>query len=100
MKQAVFNWFEMLKKGLLDRKFNSIKIDPCVFFRDDCIVLCYVNFCIIFTKKGFKVVDRFIHSLHNGPQNCILEDKGSLDKYLGVEVGGRKDGSIHLSNLV
>ena len=30
LKQASFNWFEKLKKGLMDRDFVSSKIDPCL----------------------------------------------------------------------
>ena len=60
-------------------------------------MLCYVDDCIIFTKKRSEVADSFIHSLHNGPENFILESEGSLDKYLGVDVDRRKGGSIHLS---
>ena len=50
-----------------------------------------------FTNKGSKVADRFVKSLYCSPEKFILEDEGSLDKYLGVDVDRRKDGSIHLS---
>ena len=97
LTQAPFNLFEMSKKGFLERNFKPIEIDPCIFFRDDCIVLCYVDDCIIFTKKSSKIADRLVQSLHNRPENLSLEDEVSLDKYLGVDVHRMKDSSIHLS---
>ena len=33
LKQGSYNWFEKLRKGLLDRQFSQSKVDPCVFMR-------------------------------------------------------------------
>ena len=96
LKQAAYNWFEMLSKGLRDRGFKASETDPCVFLRKDCIVLCYVDDCILISKKNSKVADDLVHSLMNGPENFKLEDEGSLCRYLGVIVDVNKDGSIHM----
>jgi hypothetical protein len=47
LKQAGYNWFAKLSNGLQDCGFVQSSIDPCVFFNHNCIVLAYVEDCII-----------------------------------------------------
>ena len=47
LKQAGFNWFEKLCEGLITRDFIQSQVDKCIFFWKDCIVLTYVEDCII-----------------------------------------------------
>jgi len=86
LKQAAHNWFNTLDKGFKDRGFKPSNIDPCVYLRNDCIVLVYVDDCCLIQKKGSKAVDTLIKSLQNGPEGFKLEDEGSMDKFLGVEI--------------
>ena len=81
LKQAAFNWYEMLCKGLTDRGFKQSTSDPCVFLRENCIIFCYVDDCIILSKKGASVAGDLVDSLKHGPENFILEDEGSLSRY-------------------
>ena len=37
------NWFEKLRSGLIDRNCFQIQIDKCVFYRDGCVILIYVD---------------------------------------------------------
>lgn len=63
LKQASANWFEhlktALKKDLSGRNFIQSKVDPCVFFYKDCIILCYVGNCVMILKEK-SVLDRII----------------------------------------
>ena len=43
LKQASHNWFVMLSNGLKDRGFTPSEMDPCVFYKEDMIVLVYVD---------------------------------------------------------
>ena len=43
LKQAGYNWFEFLKAGLEKRDFVQSKIDICVWFREEMVVLATVN---------------------------------------------------------
>jgi hypothetical protein len=47
LKQAGYNWFAKLSNGLWDCGFVQSSIDPCVFFNHKCIILTYVDDCII-----------------------------------------------------
>ena len=85
LKQAGYNWFEKLKEGLITRDIIQNQVDKCVFFRKDCIILTYVDDCIILGKT-MPNVDAVIASLHVGPEKFQLIDQGSIDKYLGLMI--------------
>ena len=82
LKQASFNWFEKLKKGLMDREFVPSAIDPCLYLKKGMIVLTYIDDCII-VGNDMKDIDAFIYSMQHGPENFILTDEGDIDKFLG-----------------
>ena len=71
-------------------------IDPCVFIRDNCVILVYVDDCIIISKDT-KVIDRFVSSMMNGQEGFVLTDDGDLARFLGVEIKYKDDGSIHVT---
>ncbi len=96
LKQAGYNWFAKLRNGLMDRGFNQSNIDACVFFGKGCIVLTYVDDCII-VAESMVCIEQLITSLHDGTENFILWDKGSIDKYLGVNIEQLNDLSFHLT---
>jgi hypothetical protein len=85
LKQAGYNWFTKLSTGLEDCGFFPSSVDPCVFFSKDCIILTYVDSCIIVAKSMNRIVE-LITSLHGGDKNFVLQDEGSIDKYLGVNI--------------
>ena len=83
LKQAGHNWFEKLRTGLLYRGFIQNQVDKCVFLRDVCIIVTYVDDCIII-GRNMPQVDSVIKSLQEGDEDFELTDEGSIDKYLGV----------------
>jgi hypothetical protein len=83
LKQAGYNWFDKLREGLIVCGFVQSQVDKCVFFRKDCIVLTYVDDCIIL-GKDMTDIDAIIALLHVGSENFQLVDQGSIDKYLGL----------------
>jgi hypothetical protein len=85
LKQAGYNWFAKLSNGLQDRGFVQSSVDPCVFFGHKCIVLTYVDDCILVGDLQDRL-NALVTSLHNGNKNFALQDKGSIDKYLGVDI--------------
>ena len=76
LKQAAYNWFDMLKKGIESRGFKASSIDPCVHLRKDCILLVYVDDCIIISKKNTSVAADLMKSLMD--DGFKLEDEENL----------------------
>ena len=92
LKQASANWYDMLRKALEERGFHESNSDACVFLKKDMIVLVYVDDCILISTKN-KIIEDFLASLSNGPENFIFTDEGKLDKYLGVEIQKHQEGN-------
>ncbi len=85
LKQAGYNWFAKLSNSLQDRGFVPRNVDPCVFFGEGCIVLTYVDDCII-VGDSMDRIDTLIQSLHGGSEKFVLQDEGSIDKYFGFNI--------------
>ena len=95
-KQAGYNWFAKLSNGVQDRGFVQSSIDPCVFFNHNCIVLTNVDDCIIVGDSHDRI-NLLIQSLHEEDENFVLQDEGSKDKYLGVDIKQRDASSFELT---
>ena len=67
LKQALHNFYSHLTKGLESRGFVPSKLGPCVYYRDDAIVMVYVDDCHILSKEQETIVE-LIESLKNGPE--------------------------------
>ena len=96
LKQGSYNWFEKLRKGLLDRRFSQSQVDPCVFMGHRCIVLTYVDGCLIIADEESKIV-MLVKFLRGGKENFVFTVKGSIDKYLGVDINQLDDSSFEMT---
>jgi hypothetical protein len=85
LKQAGYNRFSKLSDGLEDHGFVPSSVDHCVFFCQGCIVLTYVDDCII-VGDSMQQINALIKLLQGGDEHFVLQDKGSVDKYLGVNI--------------
>jgi hypothetical protein len=72
LKQAAYNWFAKLSNGLQDRGFVQSNIDPCIFFGHKCIILTYVDDCIIIGDMHNRIT-ALIQSLHKGEESFLLQ---------------------------
>ena len=96
LKQASLNWFEKLKQGLVDRGFTPSEIDPCLYLKEDMVLLTYVDDCIIISPS-IKNIDRLVKSMQQGHENFKLTDEGDVNKFLGIEITKLDDHSFELS---
>ena len=55
MKQAGHDWFKKLNSALWNLSINPSKVDPCVFIREDVIVLVYVDNYLVFPQDKYKI---------------------------------------------
>ena len=85
LKNAAYNWHNMLKDTLLERGFVESLSDPCVFISKNMVILVYVDDCILITKES-STMDSFIDSLQNGPEKFVFTDEGKISSYLGVDI--------------
>ena len=87
----------MLSDGLTNQKLNfkASEIDPCVFYRKDCIILTYVDDCIILSKD-LKIIDKVVKDLKMDFDVELEEslDDGDISRFLGVDIVQNKDKSF------
>jgi len=94
IKQAAHNWFNHLRDGLLRLGFCQSQADCCLFLRQDCIILIYVNDCLLFAPSK-SPIDQVILTLS---KTYNLQDEGDVSAYLGVQVTKDSDhGTITLT---
>ncbi len=62
LQQAGYNWFAKLSSGLQGHGFVPSSVDPCVFFGKGCIVLTYVDNCIIIADS-MDQIEGFNHCM-------------------------------------
>ena len=72
----------MLTKGLEQCGFSQSTIDPYLFTRDNCIMISYVDNCLIFYKNK-SVLEELILSLKD---EFKLTNEGDLTIFLGVNI--------------
>jgi len=81
-KQAARGWFLHLRDGLIKQGFQQSTIDPCLFFRKDCILVVYTDDCLIFGPSAAQV-QAVIRSLQT---TFLLKDEGEVKDFLGIRV--------------
>jgi len=81
-KQAAHNWYMHLVKGLLARGFHQSNVDPCLFLCSGCIIVLYTDDCCIFGLNN-QAIDALLASLS---EEFVLQDKGMIENYLGINI--------------
>jgi len=81
-RQAARNWFSYLTKGLLAHGFKQSNHEPCLYLREDCIMIVYTDDCLIFAKEN-STIDALIKTLN---ETYLLEDQGTVSDYLGIRI--------------
>jgi len=80
-KQAAWGSFLHLQdSGLLSNGFTQSKIDPCLFFHLDCILVVYTDDCLIFGPLA-QQVQAIIASLQ---QTFLMKDEGEVKDFLSI----------------
>lgn len=90
-------WYDHLRSALTSEKYGFVvsELDPCLFLKDDLIIVVYVDDAIIVSKDSSKV-DDIIQTLKD--DHFDLTQEGSLSAYLGIDIKtDPTDGSLYLS---
>ena len=88
LKNASKQWFELIRDNLINDEedglnFKQSQIDPCLFYKDSCVLLIYVDDCLLFVKdksEATKIMN------HLKDLNFEITDEGTVSAYLGVDV--------------
>jgi hypothetical protein len=91
VKQAARLWYTHLKEGLIDLGFTVSNVDPCLFYRNDCIILLYVDDGLLFSKST-SVIDDLITSLS---RRYVIGEQGSVQDFLGIRITTDTSGAVH-----
>ena len=91
-KFAACNWYHKLRNQLVDgMNFQQSENDPCLFMKDDMLVVVYVDDCLIFAKNG-KDVNDFIAAMRDA--KFKMTDEDTVDNFLGIFIEEVEDGYI------
>ena len=93
LKDAGNTWFQHLESGLVKRGWHPSSINKCLYFKDNMLLLVYVNdACIIFPDKS--AIDKKIKSLQ---RDYTLTNDDELQDYLGTLFIRNPNGSVTLT---
>ena len=55
LRDAVMARFEKLKEGLEARSFSQSQLEPCVWYKEEIVLLFYVDYCLKFSPSNDKI---------------------------------------------
>ena len=97
LKQASYDWSELLKTGLFKLGFKQSKVDPYLYLKGDVICAIYVDVTIFWSPNKTNI-DRTISELKD--LNFDLIDKGEVDSFLDSKIYTEEDSKITISQPV
>ena len=88
-------WFWKISDTLTKTMgFTTSEHDPCLFFRDDCIMVLYVDDAILLSRDEASLV-KVLQELKDCKYDFNRD--GDFNSYLGISIERRDDGSLKLS---
>ena len=96
LNQGSYNWYNKLKKSLVNQGFKPSDIDPCLYIGNGMIILTYV-YDFIIVGPSMENINRFLNSMKNEDKNSILTDEGDINKFLGIEITQLNDKRCKIS---
>lgn len=86
-KQGACNWYLHLQKDLLGRGFVQSNINPCLFIWKDCLIVVYMNDCLVFANTDETITNLCKCLLIE----FLLKDEGNLENFLGININNTKE---------
>ena len=96
LRQSPKNFFEHLTSQMKGVGFEPSKADPCLFIKDDCICISYVDDILIFAKND-KVIEKLILDLKEDGAQLNRED--DVAGFLGVDIVRHDGDKIEMTQL-
>jgi len=82
LKQAGYNWYSKITDELIKIGFKQSNVDKCLFIRQDCVIIIYVDNCLIFSKSDQTLAQIVTHI----GQHFKITSSNDIETYLGLEV--------------
>ena len=95
-KQGPKVWGDFLHQGLIKASFEQSKVDPCLYYREGLIFLVYIDDCLLLSPLD-KLIDQGIHDLRKAEPRFNMEDQGTVNDFLGIQVKHKENGEITLT---
>ena len=97
-KQAGHFWNQYLGDSTEEVGFSASEFDPCLYYRQNVIMLGYIDDCIMFNPCP-QVIDKTIKDLQHSEKKIVIIELGDVSDIMGIEVSSLEDGLIKLSQL-
>ena len=94
LKQASYNWHNLLKSGLTKLGFVPSEHEPCLFLKEGIICVVYVDDTLFFAKDD-AIIDKHISELRK--LDFDLTEEGDVTAFLGVEISKDDNGIITMT---
>ena len=95
-KQGPKVWGNFLHQRLAKASFEQSKVDPCLYYREGLIFLVYIDDCLLLSPSD-KLIDQGIDDLRKAEPRFNMEDQGTVNDFLGIQVKHKQNGEITLT---
>ena len=95
-KQGPKVWGDFLHQGLIKASFKQSQVDPCLYYHPSLIFLVYIDDCLLLSAKD-KLINQGIQDFHAAEPHFNMEDQGTVNDFLGIQVKFNKNGKIILT---
>jgi hypothetical protein len=93
LKQAGRNWYQGLHDELLTIGFKQSKVDKCLFICSGCIIVAYVDDCLLFSKDN-SILDNVLNHLRT---TFKITSEADVGAYLGLDIKRNSDGFLEIT---
>jgi hypothetical protein len=93
LKQAGCNWYQRLHQELLQLGFRQSKVDKCLFYTTNCIIVIYVDDCPLFSPNDSTLngIIKHLESIF-----CITTES-DIGAYLGLNIQHNAKGHLEIT---
>jgi hypothetical protein len=93
--QASRNWFLKLSAIYERLGFKQSKFDPCIFLRNDMIIVLYTDDRLLYARDT-KEIESFVKTLPDD-YTFTLNDPDPIDSFLGIHFSHQDSGELNMS---
>ena len=95
-KQGPKVWGDFLHQGLTKASFKQSQVDPCLYYHPGLIFLVYIDDCLLLSAKD-ELINQGIKDLCAVEPRFNMEDQGTVNDFLGIQVKHKKNDEIMLT---